>query len=192
MQQRLQWRRRVQAELVAEEALEAAVNLEGFRGPAGPVERQHLMSPGSLAQGVLRDENLEVGQCGQVATCGQQRLEPGFDRAELIPSFEQVKADKFAFAEATRFIHTNTNPFNAVTLVLNKRLGRDWWGGSYTYTWSRLKDNQFGEDSAYQTRTAVPQNVYDLDAEYAISNFDSPHRILLSPIVGMVLLGMYS
>lgn len=35
----------------------------------------------------------------------------------LLPSFEQVKADKFAFAEATRLIHHNTNPFNAQPLV---------------------------------------------------------------------------
>ncbi len=31
----------------------------------------------------------------------------------LIPSYEQVRDDKLAFAEATRLIHTNTNPFNA-------------------------------------------------------------------------------
>ncbi|MCA1651098.1 MAG: hypothetical protein LC753_12725, partial [Acidobacteria bacterium] len=73
--------------------------------------------------------------------------------------------------------------YHAVTLVLDKRLSRHWWGGRYSYTWSRLMDNQFGEDSAYQTRTAIPQNVYDLDAEYSISNFDSPHRIVLAPIV---------
>ena len=35
----------------------------------------------------------------------------------LLPSFEQVKADKLAFAEATRLIHINTNPLNAKTLV---------------------------------------------------------------------------
>ncbi|QEL15007.1 YgiQ family radical SAM protein [Limnoglobus roseus] len=35
----------------------------------------------------------------------------------LIPSCEEVKSDKFAFAEATRLIHHNTNPFNAATLV---------------------------------------------------------------------------
>jgi len=34
-----------------------------------------------------------------------------------IPSFEDVMADKYAFAEATRIIHVNTNPFNAATLV---------------------------------------------------------------------------
>jgi hypothetical protein len=73
--------------------------------------------------------------------------------------------------------------FHAVTFVLDKRLSRSMWGGRYSYTWSRLEDNQFGEDSAYQTRTAVPQNVYDLDAEYGISNFDSPHRIVLAPII---------
>ncbi len=35
----------------------------------------------------------------------------------VIPSFEDVKADKLAFAEATRVIHLNTNPFNAAALV---------------------------------------------------------------------------
>ena len=35
----------------------------------------------------------------------------------VLPSFEEVKADKLAFAEATRIIHINTNPFNAKTLI---------------------------------------------------------------------------
>jgi uncharacterized radical SAM protein YgiQ len=34
-----------------------------------------------------------------------------------LPSFEQVKADKYLFAEATRLIHINTNPHNARALV---------------------------------------------------------------------------
>ncbi|HEY2786602.1 MAG TPA: YgiQ family radical SAM protein [Fimbriiglobus sp.] len=37
--------------------------------------------------------------------------------AVTIPSFEDVKSDKLAFAEATRLIHINTNPFNAATLL---------------------------------------------------------------------------
>ncbi len=37
--------------------------------------------------------------------------------AVVLPSFEGVKADKRAFAEATRLIHVNTNPFNAKTLI---------------------------------------------------------------------------
>lgn len=35
----------------------------------------------------------------------------------LLPSFEEVKADKLAFVEATRLIHLNTNPLNAKHLV---------------------------------------------------------------------------
>lgn len=35
----------------------------------------------------------------------------------VIPSFEEVKADKRSFIEATRLIHINTNPFNAAALV---------------------------------------------------------------------------
>jgi uncharacterized radical SAM protein YgiQ len=38
-------------------------------------------------------------------------------QACLLPSFEEVKADKRKFAEATRLIHVNTNPLNALTLV---------------------------------------------------------------------------
>jgi uncharacterized radical SAM protein YgiQ len=35
----------------------------------------------------------------------------------VLPTYEQVKADKLAFVEATRLIHVNTNPHNAATLV---------------------------------------------------------------------------
>lgn len=35
----------------------------------------------------------------------------------LLPSFEEVVADKTLFAQATRHIHINTNPFNAKTLI---------------------------------------------------------------------------
>src|SRR5207244_10206224 len=37
--------------------------------------------------------------------------------AVVIPSYEDVSADKLAFAEATRIIHVNTNPHNAATLI---------------------------------------------------------------------------
>jgi uncharacterized radical SAM protein YgiQ len=35
----------------------------------------------------------------------------------LLPSYEEVRSDKMAFAEATRRIHLETNPYNARTLV---------------------------------------------------------------------------
>jgi uncharacterized radical SAM protein YgiQ len=42
---------------------------------------------------------------------------PWASDAVILPSYEEVQSDKFAFAEATRLIHVNTNPFNAATLV---------------------------------------------------------------------------
>jgi trimeric autotransporter adhesin len=76
--------------------------------------------------------------------------------------------------------------YNGLTLMLDKRISqRPWgfWGGRYSYTWSRTMDNQFAENSVYQARVATPQNNYNLGAEYSVSNFDSPHRIILAPIV---------
>jgi hypothetical protein len=74
--------------------------------------------------------------------------------------------------------------YNAVDFILDKRVGgANRWGGRYSYTFSKVKDNQFGQLSSYGRRLETPQNNYDLEAEYAISNFDSPHRIVLAPIV---------
>jgi len=75
--------------------------------------------------------------------------------------------------------------YNAVSIRLDKRLSgsQSWWGGRYSYTWSHSKDNQFGESNTYAWTTRLPQNNYDLDAEYATSIYNSPHRIILAPIV---------
>ncbi len=53
-----------------------------------------------------------------VAYCmGAKETPPtGASMIEL-PSFEQVREEKVAFAEATRLIHLETNPFNAKTLI---------------------------------------------------------------------------
>jgi hypothetical protein len=88
------------------------------------------------------------------------------------------------FGDINQFERTEggRRQYNAATFILDKRT-TGWWGGRFSYTLSRTEDNQFGESSNYQTRAFAPQNNYDLDAEYGISNFDSPHRIILAPIV---------
>ena len=111
----------------------------------------------------------QAGELGTRATVPLGQLLRPFPHFGDVNVFERTEGGK--------------RQYHAVTFVLDKRLTRGWWGGRYSYTWSRLEDNQFGEDSAYQTRTSVPQNVYDLDAEYSISNFDSPHRLILAPII---------
>jgi uncharacterized radical SAM protein YgiQ len=47
----------------------------------------------------------------------QGRTSLGFERAEILPSYEEVRDSKESFVDATRLIHLNTNPFNAATLV---------------------------------------------------------------------------
>ncbi len=54
---------------------------------------------------------------GVAYVLGASESPPTGDEVVVLPSFEDVKADKVAFAEATRRIHVETNPYNAKTLV---------------------------------------------------------------------------
>ena len=88
---------------------------------------------------------------------GQQSL--GWDKVELIPSFEQVRDDKHAFAEATRIIHTNTNPFNAATLV-------------------QFHDRQ----AVVQTPPSFPLSQAEMDAVYDLPYTRRPHPSYTEPV----------
>ncbi len=57
----------------------------------------------------------ESAACGLALAKGDESAKP--QAAIVLPSFEEVKADKMRFAEATRIIHVNTNPLNAVRLI---------------------------------------------------------------------------
>jgi hypothetical protein len=73
--------------------------------------------------------------------------------------------------------------YHAMIVTLDKRIDARGWGGRLTYTWSSTRDNQFGETSVFGASTPTPQNNHDLDAEYGVSNVDSPHHIVLAPVV---------
>ena len=79
-------------------------------------------------------------------------------RIEL-PSYEQVRADKLQFAEATRIIHTHTNPFNAATLV-------------------QFHDRQ----AVVQTPPALPLSQHEIDAIYDLPYTRRPHPSYTEPI----------
>jgi uncharacterized radical SAM protein YgiQ len=83
----------------------------------------------------------------------------GFEHVEVLPSFEQVRADKLAFAEATRVIHTNTNPFNAAALV-------------------QFHDRQ----AVVQTPPAFPLSQEEMDAAYDLPFTRRPHPGYTEPI----------
>ncbi|MBI3265147.1 MAG: TonB-dependent receptor, partial [Acidobacteria bacterium] len=113
-----------------------------------------------------------------VAGAGEFGTRATILRGQLLRPFPQFgNINVFEVTEGGR------RQYHAMTIKLDKRTGSSWWGGRFNYTWSSTKDNQFGETSFYSRSLATPQNYYDLDAEYGVSNFDSPHRIILAPIV---------
>ncbi|MFO0799730.1 MAG: YgiQ family radical SAM protein [Gemmataceae bacterium] len=83
----------------------------------------------------------------------------GSEKVEALPTYEQVRADKLAFAEATRVIHTNTNPFNAATLV-------------------QFHDRQ----AVVQTPPALPLSQEEMDAAYDLPFTRRPHPSYTEPV----------
>jgi len=77
----------------------------------------------------------------------------------VIPSFEQVKSDTLAFAEATRLIHSHTNPFNAATLV-------------------QYHDRQ----AIVQTPPCFPLTQAEMDAAYDMPFTRRPHPMYTEPV----------
>ena len=112
-----------------------------------------------------------------VAGAGEFASAPTILAGQLLRPFPQF-GDVFQFERTAG----GKRQYHAATFVLDKR-ATGLWGGRFSYTLSQMKDNQFGQLSTYQRRAITPQNNYDLEAEYGISNFDSPHRIILAPIV---------
>jgi hypothetical protein len=74
------------------------------------------------------------------------------------------------------------NQYHAAIFKLEKRMSRG-WGGRINYTYSNLKDNQFGEGNSYSATNGNMQNAYDLEAEYVTGLLDVPHKLVFSPIV---------
>jgi len=78
---------------------------------------------------------------------------------QVVPSYEAVTSDKWQFAEATRIIHHNTNPHNAVTLV-------------------QMHDRQ----AVVQTPPALPLTEAQMDEYYGLPYTRRPHPSYTEPI----------
>jgi hypothetical protein len=78
--------------------------------------------------------------------------------------------------------------YHAAIFKFDKRLSNG-WGGRINYTYSRLKDNQFGETNFFSNigttgnQGTEAQNAYDIDGEYSVGLLDVPHKVTISPIV---------
>jgi hypothetical protein len=110
------------------------------------------------------------------------------------PQFAQVQA---------RQVTEGVNNYNAGVFEFTKRLSH-YWGGRFSYTYSRLTDNQFAEGNFYAAPNGgnLPMNnynyissapacaagqqfstaCYDPRAEYGPGVLDVPHRIIIAPI----------
>jgi hypothetical protein len=109
-------------------------------------------------------------------------------RAQLLrpyPQFLNISA---------RQVSEGINRYNAGVVEWTRRTGgRHWFGGRVSYTYSVLKDNQFGESNFFSSAgAALPLNAYNYiegssyynpRAEYGYGILDVPHRIVMSPIV---------
>ena len=79
--------------------------------------------------------------------------------------------------------------YHAGVISLRKRM--TWWGGGFSYTYSRLTDNQFGQGNYYTSAPGLlnhysfidGSSYFNPDAEYGRSLIDSPHKMTLSPSV---------
>ena len=82
--------------------------------------------------------------------------------------------------------------YNAAIFQLRRR-STGWWGGTFSYTYSRLNDNQFGESNYYSSNPGLQNNYtvvpgspyYNPDAEYGRSLLDSPHKLVIAPLFNL-------
>ncbi len=85
-----------------------------------------------------------------------------------------------------------SSQYNALILTLRKRTNSV-WGGSFSYTYSRLDDNQFGQGNYYSSNPGLQNNYvvvpgspyYNPMSEYGTSLLDSPHKIVISPTINL-------
>ena len=97
---------------------------------------------------------------------------PTVPRAQLLRPFPQFGNILMRQSSLAR---TSTTP---AIVKFEKRVSNG-WGGRINYTYSRLKDNQFGETNFFSRNGAEAQDAYNLDAEYDRSILDVPHKVVI-------------
>ncbi len=79
--------------------------------------------------------------------------------------------------------------YHAGVIQVRKRM--TWWSGSFSYTYSRLWDNQFGQGNYYTSAPGLLNNYsfiegsdyFNPDVEYGRSLIDSPHKVAMTPTI---------
>jgi uncharacterized radical SAM protein YgiQ len=81
------------------------------------VEIARRFAAGKTAKNMRDMRGIAYALGASEAACGVAAATATPQAAIVLPSFDEVKSDKWEFVEATRLIHINTSPFNAKTLV---------------------------------------------------------------------------
>jgi hypothetical protein len=72
--------------------------------------------------------------------------------------------------------------YDALIVGAARRLDR--WSLAANYTFSRQRDNQFGESNFFSEGSAI-RNYYDVESEYGLSVLDTPHRLNLAGTIDL-------
>jgi hypothetical protein len=121
-----------------------------------------------------------------VAGAGPFSTQPTIARGQLLRPFPEFND---VFMMQSTGAHSM---YNAGIIQLRKR-NVGLWGANFSYTYSRLNDNQVGQGNYYSAAPGV-QNSYELipgspyynpDADYGRSLLDSPHKIVLAPTLNL-------
>jgi trimeric autotransporter adhesin len=134
----------------------------------------NTLTPAQLALGAALNNQVKNPFYG-IAAAGAFSLSPTIAYGQLLrpfPEFGNVLSINPSGA---------ISRYNAVILELNKRFSRG-FGGRFSYTWSRLNDDQFGLGSYYNpSNQTMPLNGSNPAAEYSRSLLDIPVRIVAAP-----------
>jgi hypothetical protein len=119
-----------------------------------------------------------------VSGAGQFASQAQISRGQLLRPFPQFGN---VYMEMSTGAHSQ---YHAAIAQVRKRVSGV-WGGTFSYTFSRLNDNQWGETNYYSSNPGI-QNSYEVipgspyynpDLEYGRSLLDSPHKVVLAPTV---------
>jgi hypothetical protein len=170
--------------------------LGGSADPGVPININQL-DPKYLALGAALDQPLPNPFFGNPDVPASLATLQTLPRSRLLrpfPQYNQVNAYQ---------VTEGYSRYHAAVFEWNRRVVRG-WGGRASYTYSVLKDNQFGEDNFYSpVSPGLPVNnynfirsapacqagqqfttaCYDPSSEYSRGLLDVPHRVILTPIV---------
>ncbi len=121
-----------------------------------------------------------------VAAAGPLASQPKIAYGQLLRPFPQ-------FQDVNMMQSTGAHSQYHAGIVQIRKRNSGLWGGNFSYTYSRLKDNQFGQGNYYSSAPGLQNNYtvvpgspyYNPDQEYGLSLLNSPHKVVIAPTLNL-------